>query len=225
MARTPGSVFLKKAAIRVSKQVAGSKKPWRDGQIGELRDVAKASYEAAPPATIGNDLKLVRSTKTLKIYRRGNTNQYVAGVRGTYDARDVGADVALSAGFLRQSARYKADRADLDKFLKEHPDAKITTTGHSLGGAVARQLDRDFAHRVSSAGVGFNSAIGLDELRDPRKLRATGQTRISSRYDILRLISTPFLKKKDQPAVVAGSSANPLKAHQMSSFDALNNGT
>ncbi len=181
------------------------------------------SYEAKPKASVG-DFELARSTDTLKIYKKRGTNKYVVGVRGTADAKDGLADAALALGLLKFTRRYKQDKAALQQFVKENPDAEIHTASHSLGGAVARQLGRDVGN--VKGGTAYNSAIGLDELLSPRRLGSVRQNRYSTRNDFLRILSQPFLRKEHQAKVVATGleGLNPLTAHKLTNFDATGSG-
>jgi hypothetical protein len=219
----------KTAAIFKAVAALGNRKPWRRADVGaairpgDLQQIAWQAYENKPKAAIG-DLELARATDTLKIYKKRGTNKYVVGVRGTATGKDAIADAALSVGLLKYSKRYKQDREALRQFVKEHPDADIETAGHSLGGAVARQLGRDVAN--IKTGTAYNSAIGLDELLSPSKLGSVKQKRYSTRNDFLRLLSKPFLKKEHQAQVVdsGAEGINPLTAHKLSNFDATGSG-
>ena len=211
-----GSAILKRQVLAIN----GRKKASRAALAA-----AKAAYEddaVAPP----EGYELAHGTKTLKFYRsKADPSKVLLGVRGTKDFKDVKADAALSFGMLRHSRRYKEDRDAVQEYLRRHPGAKITTSGHSLGGAVARQLARDFSEHVEG-GVGYNSAIGLDELLRPSRLKLGKQKRYSTRLDFLRLLSSPFLRKEDRPTVVHSgpSGLNPLTAHKANNFDATQAG-
>ena len=136
--------------------------------IDECRQwaVANASYEDTPKSLIAdNEFRLARSTPTLKIYKHKDDlkNHFIAGVRGTASLEDVLTDVNLIVGRLTKTERYKRDRDALRTFLEEHPEATVRLTGHSLGGAIARELKREFGDRVQ-AGVTFNSAFDVTQL-------------------------------------------------------------
>lgn len=181
---------------------------YRDGAV-----IPPAGYEVA------------HSTKTLKFFRKkDDPTKVLLGVRGTRDFRDIAADAALAVGALKESRRYAEDRETMRRFVRENPGVRISTAGHSLGGAVARELAREFPSNVVG-GTGFNSAIGLDEL-DATRLRAGKQQRVSTRADFLRLLTAPFLQKRDQARVVdVGLSGwNPLTAHGIKRFDATGAG-
>jgi hypothetical protein len=187
-------------------------------------DAAKAAYgdcNAPPP----DGYELIKCTKTLKFYRnKMNPTEVILGVRGTADGRDIAADAALSVGLLGLSSRYKDDKVAVTEFLRENPGVKLATAGHSLGGAVARQLTRDFPESIVG-GEGFNSAIGLDELIRKGRLDKGKQTRYTTRSDPLRLLSKPFLKEGQQATVVDNTvTADILGAHKMANFDATGAG-
>lgn len=186
-----------------------SRKPWRD----EDYSAAKGAYDGRVP----EGYELDRSTKTLKFYRRKNDpSKVLLGVRGTADVRDVFANAHLAVGALKHSKRYKADKEEVAAYLRAHPDAKIETASHSLGGAVARGLARDFGSSITG-GAAFNSAIGLDELLKRRKLTNVKQTRVSTQRDFLRLLANPFLSK---PAdVVIPGRPTVIGSHALSNFD------
>jgi hypothetical protein len=186
---------------------------------------SKAAKGAYGGEDVPEGYELAHKTETLKFYRnKVNPKDVVLGVRGTADKRDIAADAALSFGLLKYSKRYRQDKAAMADFLKRHPEAEIQTAGHSLGGAVARQLTRDFQKNVKG-GVGYNSAIGLNELLSPSKLREGKQTRYTTKTDPLRLLSKPFLRAQDQAQVInSKGTANLLAAHKMSNFDATGAG-
>jgi hypothetical protein len=145
----------------------------------QMWDIAKQTYPTTGAAYAGNnEYRLVRSTPTLKIYKRvGDFNDYVVAARGTASVGDIFTDAALVFGALRHTPRYRGDREELARFLAATPGANLTFTGHSLGGAVARELAKEFAGH-GGGGVTFNSAFDLTQLRDDtsglKNLYATG---------------------------------------------------
>lgn len=137
--------------------------------IDECRQlaVANASYDEKPRSLIANNtFRLERATPTLKIYKFADDakNEYIAGLRGTASLEDVLTDAKLAMGRLTTTDRYKRDRDALREFLDTHPEANVRLTGHSLGGAVARELKREFGDRVKG-GATFNSAYDASQLQ------------------------------------------------------------
>lgn len=173
------------------------------------RTLAEEAYRDVGRDTIG-DLDLVRSSPTLKIYRKRGTDEYIAGVRGTYDKQDVIADAALAAGALRRTARYQADRDALAEFLAATPTARMRTASHSLGGAVARELSAEFGDQLRG-GVTFNSAFGADQLKGPDH----GLVNYYASTDPLGKLAKPFVRNL---RVIDADHLSPLEAHKLSTF-------
>lgn len=131
--------------------------------ISLLQVLARAAYSGRTPLRVGG-FELVRSSPTLKLYRRGNL--IVVSVRGTdpLSARDVAADAASVAGRLRDSARYKDDVEFLRQFQAKNPMSKFRYigVGHSLGGALIDLLLRD---NLLTSALSFNPMVEPHERR------------------------------------------------------------
>jgi hypothetical protein len=173
------------------------------------RALASEAYRDEGRARIG-DLDLVRSSPTLKIYRRRGTDDYLAGVRGTADGGDIIADAALAAGALRATERYGRDRALLEEFIASTPSARLGLAGHSLGGAVARELASEFGDHVRG-GVTFNSAFDVSQLGGGSR----GFVNYYTSSDPLYKLARPFVRDL---RVVRADHLDPLEAHRLQSF-------
>lgn len=182
----------------------------------DLVEIAKQAYEQKPARRVDHST-LIHATPTLKFYRRDNSDEVVLGVRGTYDARDVLADAALVANLLPLSRRYKDDKAALDAYIRANPNVRFSSSSHSLGGAIARQLQRDFKHRFV-ASTAFNSAITSGELLNRKRLEEVPQERFTTSQDFLRTLAQPFLPSEQIGTVIAGGG------HSLSNFDATGAG-
>jgi len=125
--------------------------------ISLLQVLARASYSGRTPLRAGG-FELVRSSPTIKIYRKGDG--IVVSVRGTdpTDKNDLVADFASVKGTLRESTRYKQDEAFLRKFQEDFPRSKFryTAVGHSLGGAI---IDGFFRDKLIDNAFSFNPMI------------------------------------------------------------------
>jgi len=121
---------------------------------GVLQQLAVASYEANPPATIGS-FKLVKHTPTLKFYYDEAKNFMVVAIRGTKltDKHDLIADALAVTGNLRNSYRYKNDAQQVREMDRQYPKARFFGVGHSLGGAI---LDLFLRNRLIDAGMSYN---------------------------------------------------------------------
>jgi alpha-beta hydrolase superfamily lysophospholipase len=175
-------------------------------------ELAEEAYKAEPRKTIrGGTLHLVRHTPTLKIYRDADTDLYYVASRGTASGEDVLTDVALAAGGLRLTSRWRQDRDELQKFLSETPSARLGFAGHSLGGALARELSREFRDQ-SIGGATFNSAFDATQLTPSAHgeminyfTRADILGKLAPSGHTLRYLSTDHF--------------DPLSAHKLKAFE------
>lgn len=170
--------------------------------------IAEQAYERYPSDSV-DGYHLVSQTPTLKIYSNGK--EMIVGVRGTYDRRDVATDLTLAGSGLKHTQRYKDDREKLKQALDGFP-GRVTTAGHSLGGAIADRLKHD-AHGRISGGVHFNPAFEAKSLLtggDPDVVRyyATG--------DPLSVIGGRTLSGVKW--VDSGANGGALRRHRLDNF-------
>lgn len=177
------------------------------------QQIATEAYEKHPKRMVG-EYFLTSSTPTMKVYRSAvDDNKVIVGVRGTYDRRDVAADAALAFGRLGKTSRYKDDRDNFAKILQEYSGKHITTAGHSLGGAVADRLKRDFPGAIKG-GVAYNSAF------DAKTLLNGGDrdiTRYYAKGDPLGVIGGTHLNN----VRLIDSGKRGLAAHRLDNFQTL----
>ena len=88
----------------------------------------------------------------------------------------------FGTGDLRQAERYQESA----KYLLSHPKAKILE-GHSLGGAVALQLQKDFPDRVEKT-VTYNAPVWDPFGRQKKEVGQENVLRFSNKGDI---VTTP----------------------------------
>ena len=94
-----------------------------------------------------------------------DTGTYVAGdslyIAGTNSARDVWDDLKIPLGMTNRSQRYE----DANRVLKANPQIR-RIVGHSLGGAVALELQREHpAMKTVTYGAPVISASGGERYR------------------------------------------------------------
>jgi hypothetical protein len=177
-------------------------------------EVSKEAYAADPRATIGGGLlSLERHTPTLKIYRRAGSNDFIIGSRGTDNVHDVLTDASLAAGALQLTSRYRNDKQLLQDFFASTPAARARFTGHSLGGAIARQLSRDFGDQ-STGGVTFNSAFDATHLKPSAH---GGMVNYYTTGDLLGKLAKAS-KGHDLRYLPTNHILNPLQAHKLTEF-------
>ncbi len=71
------------------------------------------------------------------IYKKQGTEEVVISFRGTDSKRDWTTGNLAVAPF---SGQYRQARKEYEKYIRSHPEAKVTVTGHSLGGGLALSI-------------------------------------------------------------------------------------
>ena len=115
-----------------------------------LQQMVKVAYDGG---TV-NGWTILKRTPTLTFFQRGRT--VVIAVRGTYDKRDLRADIAIPLDNLENTDRFKEDLATVQQFVQQNPSYSYYATGHSLGGAI---IDKLLQLSLVKDAISFNPAI------------------------------------------------------------------
>lgn len=73
-------------------------------------------------------------------YYNKDKNQLLYNVTGSHKLSDIGNDIYLAAGRIKDTNRYKKADSTLKAAKEKYKDAKTTVTGHSLGGNIASYI-------------------------------------------------------------------------------------
>jgi len=92
-------------------------------------------------------------------------------VAGTHNTSDVLTDVALGAGFLKSTGRYKEADRTLKKAKSKYAGASTTITGHSLGGSISSGIAKK-EDKVYNLDAGYT--IGQRTKKSQTNLRTSG---------------------------------------------------
>lgn len=103
--------------------------------------------------------QILAKSPTVIFYKRITDNTIVIAVRGSADKRDwLQTNTMLPFGKLTTTARYKEDKKFVaDNLAKFAQGNDVYIVGHSLGGAIANQLQIDFP--IIQGGITFNPAF------------------------------------------------------------------
>ena len=119
----------------------------------DLYDVLKASYATADDqrSSLGrygyqrdDDL----SNDNEQVYYNPIKQKIIYDVAGTHNLKDVGTDVYLAAGHLKDTNRYKEADSVLQKAKEKYHPKETVGAGHSLGGSVIGYLPVDKAYTL-----------------------------------------------------------------------------
>lgn len=123
-------------------------------------EVSRQAYQTQRAVNQNPRLEFIAKTPTAIAYRDKQTNRLLIGIRGTVPTspEDLAADAAIPLNRLSASARYRKDSQFVSNVLSRFPTIAADVTGHSLGGAIASQLKRDFPGRIVNVET-FNQAV------------------------------------------------------------------
>jgi len=138
----------------VKRSLRGGNAPDEETLLRAAEQTYKSDQEALP----GGYEPVPGGTSTIKAWKSSSSPDLLIGIRGTkgLDARDWSANATIPFGGLTSSDRYKADEAAVRSLMAAHPGARLHLASHSLGSAVARELE-DVVPVASSKG--FNPAF------------------------------------------------------------------
>jgi hypothetical protein len=144
-----------------------------NGILDELIGSGKMGKGAMPPEKDLNKLEkgtyktnfevpgyqILAKSPTVIFYKRITDNTVVIAVRGSSDKRDwLQTNTMLPFGRLTTTSRYKEDKKFVaDNLAKFAEGNDVYIVGHSLGGAIANQLQIDFP--IIQGGITFNPAF------------------------------------------------------------------
>jgi len=146
------------------------------------------------------------STPERAVYINPKTRDIKVAIRGTKTLKDLGTDVALAAGGLTKTGRFKRELEAVRNIRKAHPNSKITLDGHSLGSSLAREVGR----KENLASTGFNGGYGIDSFftRNPGK-----HTEVRTRFDPVSALAVLSGQKN-----VNNIDSKGLKQHSSQNF-------
>ena len=123
----------------------------------DLYDVLKNSYSDKKKQMDslkrnGYNYDSMLSNHNQQVYYNPTDRKLIVNVAGTHNLHDVGTDLYLAAGKLKDTNRYK----EADKIFKEakqkYRPSKTNVVGHSLGGSIASYIsgNNDKVHTLNS---------------------------------------------------------------------------
>ena len=103
-----------------------------------LFDVIKNSYAKNKAKSMkGYNLDVGLSNHNQQVYYNPNNKKLLYSVSGTHNWNDVGTDIYLGAGHLKDTNRYKEAEKTLKQAKQKYGVNKAMIAGHSLGGSIS----------------------------------------------------------------------------------------
>ena len=113
--------------------------------VVNLYDALKSSYgDKRSQDTLkraGYNYDSMLSNHNQQVWHNPNEKKLLYNVAGTHDLSDVGTDIWLAFGGLKNTNRYKeAGKTIAEAKRKYGNDVQTSITGHSLGGSIAQYV-------------------------------------------------------------------------------------
>lgn len=113
----------------------------------QLALLSKEAYNVGAQRSMG-DWRVLKglTDDNSTVYKNETTGEVVIAYRGTDPTRkgDLAADALIATGLQGTSQRFKEAEKKYKLVKTSFPNAKVTVTGHSLGGAQAMHVNRRF---------------------------------------------------------------------------------
>lgn len=158
--------------------------------IGQRKNIGRFMY-FGQHSTPGRAVYIDPKTRDLKVV-----------FRGTKEKRDLKTDAALAFGFLNKTKRFKDELKAVQDLQGKYNN--ISLSGHSLGGALSREIGR----KTKLESSGYNAGYGLDSLF---KKNPKNYTETRTKYDpisALGLIRNKDIQTIDSTYIDPHSSKN-----------------
>jgi hypothetical protein len=174
----------------------------------KLYDVLKAGYD--PKSKSAQKLQnrgFIKdeelSNHNQQVYYNKNNGKLLYNINGTHNLSDVGTDVYLAAGKLKNTNRYKEARSVLEKAKKKYNTENASISGHSLGGAIAQYVSSKNDNTIT---LDKGATIGQKTRNNESSYRTKGDV-VSTFAQKTKTLDNPYKSLIDR--------FNPLKAHNV----------
>jgi len=134
-----------------------------------LHDVLKAGYgdknKQEAFATQHGYIRDPASNDNQQIYFHQPSKSLLINVTGTHNIKDIGTDVALVAGKLQDTKRFKEAKQAIQSAKDKYGVENATLTAHSLGGGILQQGAGGKNDKV----IALNSAMTIGQRVNPKQ--------------------------------------------------------
>ena len=109
-----------------------------------LHDILHNSYSQDPNALTKNGFNYDSdlSNDNQQVYYNPKQNKLLYSIAGTHNLNDIGTDIYLGLGKIKDTNRYKSADDTLAKAKQKYNPANTTLVGHSLGGNIASKIGK-----------------------------------------------------------------------------------
>jgi hypothetical protein len=175
-----------------------------------LHDVIKNSYAKNKAKSMkGYNLDEKLSNHNQQVYYNPNNKKLLYSVTGTHNLADIGTDLYLAGGHLKDTNRYKEADRTLKQAKQKYGVNKATIAGHSLGATLSGYVGNPDVDSIYTLDKG--ATIGQSVRKGEKAYRTSG--------DAISFINAndPNMKTLINPNQQTGHSIkDALQAHNVS---------
>jgi len=176
--------FSKRGQAPISQEVFNHKK---FAQLGYESLDKPGVFEQKLRGT-GYSLDPSLSNEETKVFHNPHTKEVTVAYRGTAlnkpsRWKDVRSDLAILTGTERHDKRFKEANRHFKGVTDKYGDYNISTTGHSLGGQIAKHVNDSHKGKVKK-NVVFSRGTGLFE---PFRKKQENTVDVSNQHDLISL--------------------------------------
>ena len=157
------------------------------------------------------------SGERAQVYYNPETNKTVINHRGTASMKDWGTDLGLALG-IKSGKRFKHAEKVQKQAEQKYKNTNITTTGHSLGSALALKASKNKKNEI----ISVNGAIMP---HDFKKANQKNHYNVKASNDAVNSLYffNKDKNKKNNTVIKTNNKLNLLKEHNSSNLNLLGN--
>jgi hypothetical protein len=169
-----------------------------------VKNLLKNSYDMKKNPNDFQNYKVDQSLsgKRVQVYHDDDTNKTVVAHRGTKGSQDMITDLLFGSVGYRTN-RFKHGKKIQKEAEKKYADSDITTLGHSLGAAIAKESAKD---RV----IAVNRPVGISEVFSGKKDNIID---VRTKYDPISMFENISQKNGKEINLKSKNGLNLLEEH------------
>ena len=173
-----------------------------------VHKVLRNSYAKQKSERLGGyNLDKELSNDNQQVYFHPTKRRILYSVTGTHNLKDIGTDVSLAVGRLKNTKRYHEAKDTLEKSKNKYGVDKATIVGHSLGGTIAGYIGNTQKDRV----------ITLDKGATIGQKVGNGEEAYRIKGDVVSLLNAKDPRMKTLPR----THRNPHSVHNIENNQSL----
>jgi hypothetical protein len=203
------------SALKGITNLRSKKLKYEPNKYNDYKTMAELAYEpdsniiSSKAKEMGYHVDPALSSKESTVFVNPTTNRATVAYRGTVPSwKDVKSDLAIMTGFEKHDSRFRQANRHFSQVKDKYKDFKLDTTGHSLGGQLAKYVN-DKNKGAVDTNVSFSRGTGFLE---PFRSKKRNTIDISNKNDLISLGA----RLQGGKQIIESQDKNFIKAHNIS---------